>query len=56
MALWVRTDAATTPAEEELLAHYREVIVDVDTRGLPGRDVTERILDAVREASPSLVG
>jgi hypothetical protein len=56
VALWVRTDAAPTPAEEELLAHYRDVIAEVDTRGLPGRNVTERILDAVREASPSLVG
>ncbi|MBW4031136.1 MAG: hypothetical protein HIU88_00555 [Acidobacteria bacterium] len=56
VALWVRTDAAPTPAEDELLAHYRDVIVDVDTRGCPERTVNERVLDAVREASPSLVG
>ncbi len=56
VALWVRTDAVPTPAEDELLAHYRELIVEVDTRWCPEHSVSERTLDAVREATPSLVG
>jgi hypothetical protein len=55
IALWFRTDAASTPHEEELLQHYRHRVVEVDASGTEV-ELLARALDGIREASESLVG
>jgi hypothetical protein len=55
IALWFRTDAAPTPAEDELLSHYRGRVVEVDAGGASSEaELLERALDGIREAALSL--
>jgi adenylate kinase family enzyme len=55
IALWFRADAAPTPAEDELLSHYRGRVVEVDAAGASSEaELLERALDGIREAALSL--
>ncbi|MDP9026638.1 MAG: hypothetical protein M3N46_03665 [Actinomycetota bacterium] len=55
IALWFRTDAAPSQAEDELLQHYRGRVVEVHAHGTEA-ELHERALDGIREATLTLVG